>query len=41
VLCSVGFGKELAEAKENAIKRLQSVEFEGMHFRKDIANRAL
>ncbi|MFP4486820.1 MAG: phosphoribosylamine--glycine ligase [Campylobacterales bacterium] len=41
VLCSVGFGKELSEAKANAHKRLQSIEFDGMHYRCDIANRAL
>jgi len=41
VLCSVGLADSLRDAKELAYKRLASVSFEGMQFRKDIANRSL
>lgn len=41
VLCSVGIGDTLAQAKDVAYKRLDSVKFEGMQYRKDIGSRAL
>ena len=36
VLSVVGKGKTLEEAKENAYKNIEKVNFEGMYFRKDI-----
>lgn len=36
VLSVVGKGKTLEEAKENAYKNIEKVNFEGMYFRRDI-----
>lgn len=41
VLCSVGLGDTLEQAKDAAYKRLNSVKFNGMQYRKDIGSRAL
>lgn len=38
VLSVVGKGKTLEEAKENAYKNIEKVNFEGMYFRKDIGS---
>lgn len=40
VLLSVGIAPHLSQARDNAYKILESVSFDGMHFRKDIAYRA-
>ena len=36
VLGVTSFGKDVAEAAENAYKGLEKIKFEGMHFRHDI-----
>lgn len=41
VLLAVGIGEGIAQARDNAYEILKSVHFEGMHFRDDIAFRAL
>lgn len=41
VLLAVGVGESIAKARDNAYEILKSVHFDGMHFRDDIAFRAL
>ena len=41
VLGVTALGKDLKEAKEKAYKSVNRIHFEGMHFRKDIADKAL
>lgn len=41
VLLAVGIASSIKQARDNAYKILQNVEFEGMQFRDDIAFRAL
>lgn len=41
VLVCVGVGKDVKEARDNAYKLCENVEFEGMQYRKDIAYQAL
>lgn len=41
VLLAVGIASSLAQARDNAYEILKNVHFEGMHFRDDIAHRAL
>ena len=41
VLCAVALGNTIAEAKENAYKVVEPIHFDGMHFRTDIADKAL
>ncbi|NOX20534.1 MAG: phosphoribosylamine--glycine ligase [Nitrospirae bacterium] len=41
VLGVTALGKDIKEARDNAYRAIQMIEFEGMHYRKDIASRAL
>ncbi|MEZ4504856.1 MAG: phosphoribosylglycinamide synthetase C domain-containing protein [Thermomicrobiales bacterium] len=41
VLTVVGTGVDLAEARERAYDRVETISFEGMHFRSDIATREI
>ncbi|MFN3395269.1 MAG: phosphoribosylamine--glycine ligase [Thermodesulfovibrionales bacterium] len=41
VLGVTALGKDIAEARERAYKAIRDIHFEGMHFRKDIALKAL
>jgi phosphoribosylamine--glycine ligase len=36
-----GLGADISEAKERAYKAIGKIHFDGMHYRKDIADRAL
>ena len=38
VLCATALGDDLKSAKQNAYKLVDDINFEGMHFRKDIGN---
>ena len=41
VLCVVGLGGDLHQARDKAYKALDKVHFDGMQYRKDIGHRAL
>jgi phosphoribosylamine--glycine ligase len=41
VLVAVGKGKSVKEARDNAYKIMECVNFNGMHYRKDIAYQAI
>ena len=41
VLCVVGLGDDLHQARDKAYKALDKVHFDGMQYRKDIGYRAL
>jgi len=41
VLSVTGLGKDIRSAKENAYKAIEKIRFEGMHYRKDIGDRAI
>ena len=41
VMLAVGYAKSLPQARENAYKILEAIEFEGRIYRDDIANKAL
>jgi phosphoribosylamine--glycine ligase len=41
VLNVCAWGNSLKEAKERAYKAVEKIHFEGMHYRKDIGDRAL
>ena len=41
VLCATALGDDLKSAKQNAYKLVDDINFEGMHFRKDIGNKGI
>ena len=41
VLGITGFGKDIRSAKENVYNALSKIRFEGMHYRRDIGDRAI
>ena len=41
VLCVTALGRDLADAQKSVYQTIQSIEFDGMYFRKDIGNKAL
>ncbi|HYA31170.1 MAG TPA: phosphoribosylglycinamide synthetase C domain-containing protein, partial [Thermodesulfovibrionales bacterium] len=41
VLGVTALGDDIREAKERAYKAIEKIHFDGMHYRKDIADRAL
>ena len=41
VLCATALGHDLKSAKQNAYKLVDGINFEGMHFRKDIGNKGI
>ena len=41
VLCVVGLGDDLHQARDKAYKALDKIHFDGMQYRKDIGHRAL
>jgi phosphoribosylamine--glycine ligase len=41
VLAVTGLGRDIKSAQENAYKAIEKIRFKGMHYRKDIGNRAI
>ena len=41
VLCATALGDDLKSAKKNAYNLVDDINFEGMHFRKDIGNKGI
>ncbi|MFA4829943.1 MAG: phosphoribosylglycinamide synthetase C domain-containing protein, partial [Thermodesulfovibrionales bacterium] len=41
VLGVTALGKDIKDAKEKAYKAIEKIHFSGMHYRKDIADRAI
>ena len=41
VLCVVGLGDDVAQAKSKAYEALETIRFDGMQYRKDIADKAI
>jgi phosphoribosylglycinamide synthetase, C domain len=40
-LCVVGLGDDVAQAKSKAYEALETIRFDGMQYRKDIADKAI
>lgn len=41
ILCVVGLGDDVAQAKAKAYGALEKISFDGMQYRKDIADKAI
>ena len=41
VLCVVGLGDDVPQAKSKAYEALETIRFDGMQYRKDIADKAV